>query len=150
MTQKGRFRMEFSKTNYIFIISDFPPTFEALRGSADFGRFKSADFRFGSYFYHFWPKSQCGVFFQLNFCHWTQFCCRNQKIPRILEFFGIYGISPQIWHICPFFPNGALFHTQIKALHLILKSELSNYKNFTDLESWFQWFQNKFQIAGIL
>ena len=33
--------MEFSKTNYIFIISDFPPTFEALRGSADFSRFKT-------------------------------------------------------------------------------------------------------------
>ena len=31
--------MEFSKTNYIFIISDFPATFEALGGSANFSRF---------------------------------------------------------------------------------------------------------------
>ena len=31
MTQKGRFRMEFSKTNYIFIISDFPATSDDLR-----------------------------------------------------------------------------------------------------------------------
>ena len=115
MTQKGRFRMEFSKTNYIFIISDFPATFEALRGSADFSRFKSADFQFGSYFYHFWPKSQCGAFFPLNFCHWTRFCCRNQKIPRILEFFGIYGISPQIWHIWPFCPNKTLFPLKLKS-----------------------------------
>ena len=46
MPQKGRFRVEFSKTNQIFIISDFLPNFELLRGSADFGRFKSADFRF--------------------------------------------------------------------------------------------------------
>ena len=31
MAQKGRFRMEFSKTNYIFIISDFPATSDDLR-----------------------------------------------------------------------------------------------------------------------
>ena len=54
------------------------------------------------------------MFFQLNFCHWTGFCCRNQKIPRILEFFGIYGISPQIWHIWPFCPNKTLFPLKLK------------------------------------
>ena len=97
------------------MISAFPANFEAFRGLADFGRFKSADFRFGSYFYHFWPKSQCGVFFPLKCCHWTCFCCQNQKIPRILEFFGIYGISPQIWHIWPFCPNRTLFPLKLKS-----------------------------------
>ena len=57
MTQKGRFRMVFSKTNYIFSISEFPANFGDLRGSADFSQFKSADFRFGSKFYHFWAKN---------------------------------------------------------------------------------------------
>ena len=44
-----------------------------------------------------------------------RFCCRNKKIPRILEFFGIYGISPQIWHIWPFCPNRTLFPLKLKS-----------------------------------
>ena len=47
MTQKGRFRMEFSKTNYISIISALLTNFEAFSGSADLGRSRldSADFK---------------------------------------------------------------------------------------------------------
>ena len=54
------------------------------------------------------------MFFQINFCHWTQFCCWNKKIPSILEFFGISGISPQIPQICQIFPNWALFQLKLK------------------------------------
>ena len=69
MAQKGGFRLELSKTDCIFIIGDFWGNFDALRGSADFGRIKSAAVRFGSYFYHFWPKTQCGMFFPLKKDH---------------------------------------------------------------------------------
>ena len=66
MAQKGGFRLELSKTNCIFIISDFWGNFDALRGSADFGRFKSAHSDLAHISTIFGQKHSVGCFSHTN------------------------------------------------------------------------------------
>ena len=61
------------------------------------------------------------------------------------------GIKKNLW-MCrnqtrnlSFLPKWGTFSTLIKAPEPILMSKRLNLPNFNDLESWFQWYQNKFQ-----
>ena len=71
---------------------------------------------------------------------------RNSK--KSVIFWNLWNLSANTPNLFVL-PKWGTFPTQIKAPDLILMSKRWNLQNFTDLESWFQWFQNKFQIAGI-
>ena len=69
---------------------------------------------------------------------------KNSKNSGI--FWNLWNLSANMTYLSVL-PKWGTFPTQIKAPEPILMSKSWNLQNLTDLESWFQWFQNKFQIA---